>query len=152
MVNYKICTVWTVTDVPWYIPLKTGDNYQFSSPGIHIRQKIHWPSAPFLFSHNVLLQIIIGCPDDWEPLLGACYFISSGYRSHKVASDYCKNNGGHLFSPTDQEASDVVWQAVYDKYVPHIQLFYLYNNNYNYNIHWIQTGGVSTKLILQSFL
>ena len=41
MVNYKICTVWTVTDVPWYIPLKTGDNYQFSSPGIHIRPKIH---------------------------------------------------------------------------------------------------------------
>ena len=93
------------------------------------------------------MQIIIGCPDDWQPLLGGCYFISSSYRSYQSARDYCKNKGGHLFSPTDQEANDVVWQAVYDKNVPHIHSTYLLNYN-AYNIYWIQTGGVSTKLIM----
>ena len=94
------------------------------------------------------MQIIIGCPDDWQPLLGACYFISKSYRNYQGALDYCKNKGGHLFSPTDQEANDVVWQAVYDNNVPHIHSTYLLNYN-AYNIYWIQTGGVSTKLIPQ---
>ena len=94
------------------------------------------------------MQIIIGCPDDWEPLLGACYFISPSYLTHQKASDYCKKKGGHLFSPTDKEANDVVWQAVYDKNEPKIHLTSLYNYGSSYNIYWIQTGGVSTKLIL----
>ena len=92
------------------------------------------------------MLIIIGCPDDWKPLLGACYFISKSYRNHKLASDYCKNHGGHLFAPTDQEANDVVWQAVYDENDQWIHHTYLYNYN-AYNIYWIQTGGVSTKSI-----
>ena len=93
------------------------------------------------------MQIIIGCPDDWQPLLGACYFISHSYRNYQGALNYCKEKGGHLFSPTDQEANDVVWQAVYDKNAQSIHYNYLYNYG-AYNIYWIQTGGVSTKLML----
>ena len=52
------------------------------------------------------------CPENWEENEDRCYLWPSHKRSWKEAELFCKEEGGHLASVTNQKIHDYIWSKV----------------------------------------
>ena len=57
-------------------------------------------------------KCIPSCPENWEKEEDRCYLWPSHKRSWREAEQFCKEEGGHLASVTNQRIHDYIWSKV----------------------------------------
>ena len=84
-----------------------------------------------------------GCPNGWEPILGACYYLSNTVRTYENSEDYCREKGGHLFSPMDAEVNEDLFLAIQNNALASHATLPI---NSSQNQYWINSDGVSKEM------